>query len=265
MKKFILIFIIFSSSLFAQNNFTVEWDSPFYSYFNGFIHFENSNTIPALVFNDFSDNTIKVIDGSTKSVKYSYQNPDTTYLISYAYAYTYPLDVNNDGIYDPILSTYEKLRVINGATGQVLYNNSFPGMSLIPYTIDVDGDGYVELCILQIDYNLGRVKMLILSTTSQTVGINEMTTVEPEFHLKQNYPNPFNPMTVIEYSLEKNSNIKVSLFDINGKLVKVLEEGNKPSGSYKYNFNATGLASGTYFYQLTVNGNPLSKKMLLIK
>lgn len=87
-----------------------------------------------------------------------------------------------------------------------------------------------------------------------------------EFKLDENYPNPFNPSTVISYSLSKSTHIKLSVFDINGREVAVLIDKNQNAGNYSKNFDATGLSSGVYFYQLiTETGFMQTNKMLLIK
>ncbi len=85
------------------------------------------------------------------------------------------------------------------------------------------------------------------------------------FSLFQNYPNPFNPVSTIFYELSEYSEIKLSIFDANGQFVKELLNDLKSPGRYKVEFNASGLASGVYFYRLTVNGNSDSKKMMLLK
>ena len=91
-----------------------------------------------------------------------------------------------------------------------------------------------------------------------------------EFLLKQNFPNPFNPITNIEISLSSSENIKLIIFDINGKEIKKLADGFYKSGSYNFSWNskdANGfeVSSGVYIYQLITDNNVFSKKMLLLK
>jgi hypothetical protein len=81
------------------------------------------------------------------------------------------------------------------------------------------------------------------------------TQITPElFELKQNYPNPFNPFTTIEFSLPKESIVKLKIYDITGKTVfVVINDFLLNSGNYKYTidaFNTLGLSSGIYFYRL---------------
>lgn len=86
-----------------------------------------------------------------------------------------------------------------------------------------------------------------------------------KFNLIQNYPNPFNPNTIIEYTLDKKSKIKLEVFNNLGEKVKTLVNQIQDSGNYTINFNATGLASGNYFFTLTSDNIVKSNKMVLLK
>lgn len=98
-------------------------------------------------------------------------------------------------------------------------------------------------------------------------GLEKSELVQPEnFSLSQNYPNPFNPSTTIEFSLTDDSNVKMNLYDITGELITELISGAElTKGIYKFTFDASKLASGTYIYSLEANGKKLSKKLTLIK
>ncbi|MBZ0203453.1 MAG: T9SS type A sorting domain-containing protein [Ignavibacteria bacterium] len=85
------------------------------------------------------------------------------------------------------------------------------------------------------------------------------------FSLSQNYPNPFNPVTSIFYELSEYSDVSIGIYGVDGKFIKELFNDHKTPGRYKVEFNAADLASGIYFYKLTVNGNSDTKKMMLIK
>lgn len=87
------------------------------------------------------------------------------------------------------------------------------------------------------------------------------------FTLKQNYPNPFNPSTVISYQLAGNSEVSLRVYDMLGREVATLINGERQAtGSYEVNFNASDLSSGMYIYRLSLsNGEQLTRKMMLIK
>jgi hypothetical protein len=83
--------------------------------------------------------------------------------------------------------------------------------------------------------------------------------------LAQNYPNPFNPSTTIRYQIAKEGRVNVTVYNILGKEVMRLVDEVKLPGSYNVMFNGSGLASGMYFYRITVNDFTTTKKMMLIK
>jgi hypothetical protein len=85
------------------------------------------------------------------------------------------------------------------------------------------------------------------------------------FALSQNYPNPFNPTTTIMYQLPEFSNVKLSLYDIIGREVVLLVNGNQPAGYYGVVLDASGLASGVYIYRIDTKNFTKSLKMSVIK
>ena len=99
----------------------------------------------------------------------------------------------------------------------------------------------------------------------------EAVVVIPDvFALEQNYPNPFNPGTMINFSLAVDSKVSLTVFDVLGQSVATLINGNLAAGSHQFDFNASNLNSGVYFYRIDaagVNGTNFSsvKKMILTK
>ncbi len=85
------------------------------------------------------------------------------------------------------------------------------------------------------------------------------------FRLYQNYPNPFNPTTTIQFALPKRSSVTLKLYDILGKEVGTLVDEELLPGEYKVSFDAAGLASGVYFYQLEAEGFVQTKKLMLLR
>ncbi len=93
----------------------------------------------------------------------------------------------------------------------------------------------------------------------------EETIVPSEFALYQNYPNPFNPATTIRFSVPRESFVTLKVYDNTGTLVTTLVKESVSAGDHTVSFNASGLASGIYFYRLESEGVAISKKMLLLK
>ena len=86
-----------------------------------------------------------------------------------------------------------------------------------------------------------------------------------EFALMQNYPNPFNPVTNIGLRISDLGFVSVKIFDISGKEVAVLVNETLSAGVYNVDFDASHLASGTYFYRMETAGFTDVKKMILVK
>jgi subtilisin-like proprotein convertase family protein len=99
-----------------------------------------------------------------------------------------------------------------------------------------------------------------------------VTNIEPisgnipnKFQLYQNYPNPFNPATTVRFDLAKNSDVKIKIYDILGRDVKTLVNEFKNAGTYEVKFDASNIASGTYFYKIEAGDFVDIKKMVLVK
>jgi rhamnogalacturonan endolyase len=86
-----------------------------------------------------------------------------------------------------------------------------------------------------------------------------------EFVLEQNYANPFNPTTTIKFALPKSSTVKIVVYDILGRIVTTLVDGNYDAGVHSVVFNATKLASGVYFYSIEAEKFVSVKKLMLLK
>jgi hypothetical protein len=81
--------------------------------------------------------------------------------------------------------------------------------------------------------------------------------------LEQNRPNPFNPTTMIEYQLGASGEYTLTLYDALGRMLRVLDSGYKPAGTYTYELDATGLASGVYLYRLDTSNYSDTRRMIL--
>lgn len=145
-----------------------------------------------------------------------------------------------------------------------LYN----GTGLLPGTAPVYGDSvYVGLITYVFELN-----GLPFVGTCDGIEITQQATTQNEteeellgFSLAQNYPNPFNPTTQITFSIKESGLVSLEVFDIQGKLIEELVNRVFNAGIHRANFEANSLPSGIYYYRLTVRGEVLTKKMMLIK
>ena len=85
------------------------------------------------------------------------------------------------------------------------------------------------------------------------------------FALYQNYPNPFNPVTTIRFTNTGRQHIKLSVYDISGKLITDLVDSDLGIDAYNIKFDGTNLPSGIYFYKIIAGSYTETKKMILIK
>ncbi|HQE96221.1 MAG TPA: YCF48-related protein [Candidatus Marinimicrobia bacterium] len=95
--------------------------------------------------------------------------------------------------------------------------------------------------------------------------VEEDLKIPDKFILKQNYPNPFNSSTTIRFTLPNEDKVTVSVFDIRGRFISNLHNGQLNKGSHKFFWNASYLSSGIYFCCVQIGNRTYSQKMLLIK
>lgn len=101
---------------------------------------------------------------------------------------------------------------------------------------------------------------------NSVTGVKDLTGSIPKtYSLEQNYPNPFNPSTTIKFAIPKTSFVNLVVYDILGRQVKTLVNGEMKEGFHEVELNGNDLSSGIYFYSLNVDNQKFTKKMLLLK
>lgn len=96
------------------------------------------------------------------------------------------------------------------------------------------------------------------------LAINDAVVISQKYYV-MNYPNPFNPTTTISYEVFEPGFINISIYNLNGQLVKILVNDRKTKGLQSSIWNARNVSSGLYFYTLTYGNKTVTKKMLLLK
>lgn len=112
---------------------------------------------------------------------------------------------------------------------------------------------------------LGSLSFDTAMNCTATAISNVKNEVPTDYKLYQNYPNPFNPTTSIKFSIPKSSYVELKIYDILGKEVATLISDPYQAGVYVFDFNASTLASGVYFYKLVAGDFKEIKKMILLK
>jgi hypothetical protein len=102
--------------------------------------------------------------------------------------------------------------------------------------------------------------------TDNLVGVKNISAEIPsQYTLNQNYPNPFNPVTKIQFSLPKQENIKLVIFDILGRETQTVINKEMNAGTYEIEWDGIDYPSGIYYYTLYFGDQFLTKKMVLVK
>jgi hypothetical protein len=174
---------------------------------------------------------------------------------------------------------------VDGDTAKIGYAASPDGISWNPFStpVLVPGspgswdDGHVGGgCVL---FDNGFYKMWYSGGSSATgyryrigyatappVGIEVLDVNLPnDYMLQQNYPNPFNPTTTVGFDLPKTSEVSLKVYNIIGKEVANLVSDRLSAGSYSYEWDASGLASGVYVYRLKADDHVETRKMILMR
>ncbi len=166
----------------------------------------------------------------------------------------------------------------------ILWTFSFhPASCGYPITLEWDSIGLPPGTMMLKDRTAGRtVNVNMKSRQSYTLADSTIDTLDIQyfsattaadnevvlplsFCLEQNYPNPFNPSTTIKYELPKSSEVRLSVFDMLGREVLGLVNERREAGYHEIKFDASGLASGVYFYRLQAGSFVETRKLLLVR
>jgi 3',5'-cyclic AMP phosphodiesterase CpdA len=113
--------------------------------------------------------------------------------------------------------------------------------------------------------SLAIAELALFRQQPMAMASDEKKTLPASFHLAQNFPNPFNPTTTIRYELPVTAKVRLAIYNLRGELVRTLVEAEMPAGYHKATFDASGLASGIYFYRLNAGAFTATRKMALTK
>ncbi len=136
------------------------------------------------------------------------------------------------------------------------------------YSVTVNRIGFNNTAVFGIilDYTFGTELANQNFSLEQTVSVNQISSNVPsDYTLFQNYPNPFNPTTKIKFDVQKSGDANLSVYNMQGRLVKEIVNQYVPAGSFEVTFDGKDLSSGVYYYRMDINGYSITKKMSLIK
>jgi hypothetical protein len=241
---------LWTNSLSQSNNGTVE-----------ILDDLNDNNYPDLTFS--GPQTAFRLDGKTNTILWT-----KGLFSSYIRDAGLLGDVTGDSVGEVLYSTQDpaKVFVLDGADGDILFEFLFGTLThradRITRLDNIDGNTSNEFVACSRD---GRIKCFS-GGPSGVIGISQGSGIIPKsFALYQNYPNPFNPVTQIKFDIPKVSHVKLTVFDILGREVAVLVNGEMKPGTYNAEWNASIFASGIYFYEIKADEHRQVKKMILVK
>jgi len=206
-----------------------------------------------LIKTDSSGNTLwtKTFGGSNGDIGYSVkETKDSGYIITGS---TFSFGAGNNDIWT----------IKTDNSGDTLWTKTFGGSGVdIGYSVEETADGgYIITGRTQsFGAGAGDVWLIKLETDSPSVVKNYSDLIPEIFCLSQNYPNPFNPSTKINWQVPVGSWQTLKIYDVLGNEVATLIDEYKPTGSYEVEWNASGLPSGVYFYQLKTKGYVETKR-----
>jgi hypothetical protein len=176
-------------------------------------------------------------------------------------------DMNDPG-YSP--GWIEPIAIAFGNQGEILWKIR-TNIIRAQYTISWlgvgkwDKENYLLLAGFVNDYKSSRIwKYKIDGVTAVKT---EKPNIPQDFSLSQNYPNPFNPSTTISFSVPKDGFVTLKIYDLFGRVVSIPINEELKAGMYNQKVSAGQLASGTYFYRISVDNYSFSatKKMTVLK
>lgn len=277
--NFFVLFIIIFSSL----NVSAQWNQEFQ--INNFDSSRVAGWVPFKKLGDKWEYRFYTLDTTKFEVYSSHYGGTVQYSYSFTaeekaagnLLYSVGVDLTGDNLvefyvlgYIGTTSIRQTVKIINITSKVTLFALNEPNFSFTAPTIyDIDNDGILEAVFARYAYPYtGAYGYVIYNTGISTSVAGD---IEPiKFDLKQNYPNPFNPKTNIEFTLDRSAMTRLEILDSNGQRIDVLLNSNLPAGKHNIiwkgeNPSGRRLASGVYFYRLTVDGFEQNKKMLLLK
>jgi hypothetical protein len=177
----------------------------------------------------------------------------------------------DEAIYGSANSNIRALKT--GRSGIIGWTGSIVNVSTVSsnkirmnYIMNPAGMGIMTWEDMRIDGGIYAQNLNLNGTLGNPVNINPNGSSIPEqYNLYQNFPNPFNPFTKINFDLKEQGFVTLKVYDMLGRIVSRLINGNEPAGKYSIEGNAENFSSGVYFYCITVNGFSDIKKMIILK
>ncbi|MBA7516841.1 Outer membrane protein assembly factor BamB [subsurface metagenome] len=176
-------------------------------------------------------------------------------------------DIDGDGMLEVIIGLNDGyLYALNGEDGSLLWSSSVTSDRSSPCLGDIDNDGKLEVIVVSSDDSIYALNALLVAIKEVTTNIVR----DPDFSLLQNSPNPFSLNTVVRYALPVKKQVELNIYDVNGRVVKILVNGEIDAGYYTACWDGRDdvgkkAPSGVYFLKFTAGDYSATEKLLLIR
>lgn len=186
--------------------------------------------------------------------------------------------VNGTSVTDTVCDIFIATRKLSdNAWSKPTNITSTPNMNenaahLAPY---LDGEGPNYIAFSNFPYEKGVTGYQVVQTNPavmycaaiplSAVSVDKNGISVSSYQLEQNYPNPFNPSTSIRFNMAVTGNVSLKVYDVLGREVATLVNGQMAQGAHTVTFSGSNLASGLYIYKLEANNFTATHKMMLLK
>jgi subtilisin family serine protease len=178
---------------------------------------------------------------------------------------------NTNEVYPPHMTMADKWAYMNAGTSDTAITSPMDASIMIttgPYDIN-PGDSVIAAFAILGGTSLADIRAnadaAIAKYATRTSIDGDIIFVPENFSLAQNYPNPFNATTTIKFNTVQNGRVQLETFDLLGRRVAVLFDGDLTAGIHAVTWDCSNLTSGIYFYKLTSDVKTVTRKMTLLK
>ena len=185
-----------------------------------------------------------------------YNNPE------WGIAFNPSIELSNESGYFTINNSYQSIDSINPGDVYLNFENPF---EIIVSPNTPEGIYDFELLIMSNNTEYASYNSTSTITLDVRNPLSNENFITDIFNIFSPYPNPFNPSIELNFDLEKNTHVKIDIYNLNGEVVGTLEDSFLLSGSHSYKWEPTGLANGIYFINYFINNNIHTQKITLLK
>ena len=129
--------------------------------------------------------------------------------------------------------------------------------------------GRLATLVLETASGVGQVDLsgqaTLYTAPEQSIGSVSLDRATRTFQVKKNYPNPFRKRTTIKYALPEQTTVQIAVYDVLGRRVRTLVDGEKEAGQHTVTLDATSLTSGTYFYRVRTQESTETGRMVIVQ